>query len=82
MSDGTGYSARHLEHSDYNAQGERVTGDWQGRGVEAVRQAGEVCFFLLPHGQGRFGRLSRPWGLGFLNFSLPQDWSRVVVWSL
>ena len=25
MSDGKGYSSRHLEHSDYYAEGERVT---------------------------------------------------------
>jgi hypothetical protein len=30
MSDGTGYSARHLEHSDYYAEGERVTGPMAG----------------------------------------------------
>jgi conjugative relaxase-like TrwC/TraI family protein len=42
MSDGTGYSARHLEHSDYYAEGERVTGRWQGRGAELLGLAGEV----------------------------------------
>ncbi len=42
MSDGTGYSARHLEHSDYYAEGERVTGQWQGRGAELLGLAGEV----------------------------------------
>jgi len=42
MSDGTGYSARHLEHSDYYAEGERVTGQWQGRGAEMLGVAGEV----------------------------------------
>jgi hypothetical protein len=30
MSDGKGYSSRHLEHSDYYAEGERVTGVWRG----------------------------------------------------
>src|ERR1700686_1556408 len=42
MSDGAGYSARHLEHSDYYAEGERVTGQWQGRGAELLGLAGEV----------------------------------------
>jgi len=42
MSDGTGYSARHLEHSDYYAEGERVTGQWQGRGAEMLGLSGEV----------------------------------------
>src|ERR1039458_5036648 len=41
-SNGTGYSARHLEHSDYYAEGERVTGQWQGRGAEMLGLAGEV----------------------------------------
>ena len=42
MSDGTGYSARHLEHSDYYAEGERVTGQWQGRGAELLGLTGKV----------------------------------------
>ncbi|MGA9980695.1 MAG: MobF family relaxase [Candidatus Sulfotelmatobacter sp.] len=42
MSNGTGYSARHLQHSDYYAEGERVTGQWQGRGAEMLGLAGEV----------------------------------------
>ena len=42
MSDGSGYSARHLEHSDYYAEGERVTGQWQGRGAELLGLSGEV----------------------------------------
>jgi conjugative relaxase-like TrwC/TraI family protein len=42
MSDGSGYSARHLEHSDYYAEGERVTGQWQGRGAELLGLAGGV----------------------------------------
>jgi conjugative relaxase-like TrwC/TraI family protein len=42
MSDGTGYSARHLEHSDYYTEGERVTGQWQGRGAELLGLSGEV----------------------------------------
>ena len=42
MSDGTGYSARHLEHSDYYAEGERVVGQWQGRGAELLGLSGNV----------------------------------------
>jgi len=42
MSDGIGYSSRHLEHSDYYAEGERVTGVWQGRGAERLRLSGPV----------------------------------------
>jgi conjugative relaxase-like TrwC/TraI family protein len=42
MSDGAGYSARHLEHSDYYAEGERVTGQWQGRGAKLLGLSGEV----------------------------------------
>jgi conjugative relaxase-like TrwC/TraI family protein len=42
MSDGTGYSSKHLEHSDYYAEGERVKGRWQGRGAELLGLSGEV----------------------------------------
>ena len=42
MSNAQGYSARHLEHSDYYAEGERVTGQWQGRGAELLGLSGEV----------------------------------------
>jgi conjugative relaxase-like TrwC/TraI family protein len=42
MSDGKGYSSRHLEHSDYYAAGERVTGVWQGRGAELLGLSGPV----------------------------------------
>jgi conjugative relaxase-like TrwC/TraI family protein len=42
MSNGAGYSARHLQHSDYYAEGERVTGQWQGLGAEMLGLAGEV----------------------------------------
>ncbi len=44
MSDGKGYSARHLEHRDYYAEGERVTGRWQGRGAALLGLSGEVKF--------------------------------------
>ena len=44
MSDGKGYSARHLEHRDYYADGERVTGRWQGRGAGFLGLSGEVQF--------------------------------------
>lgn len=42
MSDGKGYSARHLEHNDYYAEGERVTGEWFGRGAEMLSLRGPV----------------------------------------
>jgi len=42
MSDGSGYSERHLQHSDYYAEGERVTGTWQGLGAELLGLSGEV----------------------------------------
>ena len=42
MTDGSGYSARHLQHSDYYAEGERITGNWQGRGAELLGLSGEV----------------------------------------
>src|ERR1039457_4025257 len=42
MSDGKGYSSRHLEHSDYYAEGERVTGFWLGRGAELLGLNGAV----------------------------------------
>src|ERR1700693_4441921 len=42
MSDGKGYSSRHLEHSDYYAEGERVTGVWQGQGAELLGLDGPV----------------------------------------
>jgi conjugative relaxase-like TrwC/TraI family protein len=42
MSDGRGYSARHLEHSDYYAEGERIVGRWFGRGAEMLGLEGSV----------------------------------------
>ena len=42
MSEGKGYSSRHLEHSDYYAEGERVTGVWQGRGARLLGLDGPV----------------------------------------
>lgn len=42
MSDGTGYSARHLQRSDYDVEGECVTGQLQCRGAERLGLAGEV----------------------------------------
>jgi conjugative relaxase-like TrwC/TraI family protein len=42
MSDGKGYSARHLEHNDYYAEGERVVGEWFGRGGELLGLNGAV----------------------------------------
>lgn len=42
MSDGKGYSVRHLEHNDYYAEGERVVGEWCGRGAELLGLNGAV----------------------------------------
>jgi conjugative relaxase-like TrwC/TraI family protein len=42
MADGKGYSSRHLEHSDYYAEGERVVGEWRGRGAELLGLSGPV----------------------------------------
>ena len=42
MSDGKGYSTRHLQHSDYYAEGERVVGKWMGRGAEMLELQGSV----------------------------------------
>src|ERR1700722_2109458 len=42
MSDGKGYSSRHLEHNDYYSEGERVPGEWKGRGAELLGLSGAV----------------------------------------
>jgi conjugative relaxase-like TrwC/TraI family protein len=42
MSDGKGYSSRHLEHSDYYAEGERVIGRWVGRSAGMLGLEGAV----------------------------------------
>ena len=42
MSDGKGYSSKHLEHGDYYEEGELVVGRWQGRGAELLELRGEV----------------------------------------
>ncbi len=42
MAGGGGYSSRHLEHSDYYAEGERVVGRWTGRGADLLGLKGEV----------------------------------------
>jgi conjugative relaxase-like TrwC/TraI family protein len=42
MSDGKGYSSRHLENNDYYAEGERVVGQWRGRGAELLGLSGGV----------------------------------------
>ena len=42
MSDGKGYSMRHLQHSDYYAEGERVVGKWMGRGAAMLGLHGAV----------------------------------------
>src|ERR1035437_10380944 len=43
MSEGKGYSARHLEHNDYYAEGERVSGEWRGRGAQLLGLRGQVA---------------------------------------
>src|SRR6202789_793370 len=42
MSDGKGYSSRHLEHNDYYSEGERVACEWNGRGAELLGLSGAV----------------------------------------
>jgi conjugative relaxase-like TrwC/TraI family protein len=42
MSDGKGYASRHLEHRDYYAEGERVVGQWYGRGAQLIGLTGVV----------------------------------------
>ena len=42
MTDWNGYLARHLEHSDYYAEGERIKGRWCGRGAELLGLQGDV----------------------------------------
>jgi len=42
MSDGKGYAARYLAQSDYYAEGERVVGQWKGRGAELLGLSGSV----------------------------------------
>src|SRR5260370_3906988 len=42
MSNGRGYAAHHLVHSDYYAEGQRVVGEWHGRGAAEVGLVGEV----------------------------------------
>jgi len=42
MSDGAGYSSRHLEHNDYYAENERVVGHWFGRGAVMLGLDGAV----------------------------------------
>jgi conjugative relaxase-like TrwC/TraI family protein len=42
MSNAQGYSARHLEHSDYYDEGRRIAGRWHGRGAELLGLSGDV----------------------------------------
>jgi conjugative relaxase-like TrwC/TraI family protein len=42
MSNGRGYAAQHLVHSDYYAEGQRVVGYWHGRGAAELGLTGEV----------------------------------------
>jgi conjugative relaxase-like TrwC/TraI family protein len=42
MSNGEGYAGRHLQKNDYYSEGEKITGEWKGRGAELLGLAGEV----------------------------------------
>lgn len=42
MSDGKGYAARYLAQSDYYAEGQRIVGQWRGRGAELLGLRGPV----------------------------------------
>ncbi len=42
MSNAQGCSSRHLEHSDYYDEGNRIAGQWHGRGAELLGLSGEV----------------------------------------
>jgi conjugative relaxase-like TrwC/TraI family protein len=42
MSNAQGYSARHLEHSDYYDEDKRIAGRWHGRGSQLLALSGEV----------------------------------------
>jgi hypothetical protein len=58
MTNGEGYAAKHLAHSDYYAEGERITGQWFGRGAALLALSGPVeyknfgPFFSHCHGSG------------------------------
>ena len=42
MSDGKGYAAKHLVHSDYYDENKRVVGQWFGKGAEQLGLSGDV----------------------------------------
>ena len=42
MSSGRGYAAQHLVHSDYFAEGQRIVGQWEGRGAAELGLVGDV----------------------------------------
>jgi conjugative relaxase-like TrwC/TraI family protein len=42
MRNGTGYAKKHLERNDYYAEGEKVTGQWFGKGAEKLGLEGQV----------------------------------------
>lgn len=42
MSRGTGYAQKYLEQTDYYAEGEKVKGQWFGKGAEKLGLSGEV----------------------------------------
>jgi hypothetical protein len=56
ISNGRGYAAHHLVHSDYYAEEQRVVGYWQGRGAAELGLVGEFTEEQLR----RFGRASIP----------------------
>jgi Na+(H+)/acetate symporter ActP len=61
MSDGKGYSSRHLERNDYYSEGERVAGAWNGELSAGVRKSEAValCHPIMPVGDGFGGRVVR-----------------------
>ena len=42
MRNGAGYAKKYLEQSDYYAEGEKVTGQWFGKGAEKLGLTGKV----------------------------------------
>ena len=42
MTGASGYAGRHLEQNDYYAEGERVKGQWYGKGADQLGLHGEL----------------------------------------
>ena len=42
LSGGETYASRHLSADDYYAEGERIRGQWMGRGADLLELSGEV----------------------------------------